>query len=99
VYLQPKPLFWLRFDTDTKAQIGQYFWADTKTRFQGENPVTKGPIKPNLLPKICYKNLYHPKKWEKKISFGKKSFSSDTDTKIGPWFQFTILKPGLGCTL
>ena len=24
----------------------------------------------------------------------KKSFESDTDTKIGPWFRFSIQKPG-----
>ena len=28
-----------------------------------------------------------------------KCFGSDTDTEIGTWFQFLILKPGFGCTL
>ena len=37
-------------------------------------------------------------KIEKK-KFGKKSFSSDTDTKIRPWFRFLILKPDYGHTL
>ena len=31
--------------------------------------------------------------------FGKKSFRSDTDTEIGPWFPFPIRKPGFGRTL
>ena len=67
-----------------------------------------------LFLKICvqfqaFKNLYSPKKqkymviWKflKKKSFGfrKKLFGSNTDTKIGPWFRFSILKPGFGRTL
>ena len=43
------------------------------------------------------------KKWEKfeKKSFGfrKKKFGSDTNTEIGPGFQFPIPKPNLGITL
>ena len=39
------------------------------------------------------------KKKKKSLSFGKKFFDSDTDTEIGPWFQFPIPKPGFGCTL
>ena len=34
-----------------------------------------------------------------KFGFGKKSFGSDTDTEIGPWFRFPISKPGFGRTL
>ena len=43
----------------------------------------------------------HEKNILKRKSFGfrKKSFGSDTDTQIGPWFWFMIPKPGLGCTL
>ena len=47
-----------------------------------------------------------PKKWEnmrnffkKSFSFGKNKFGSETDTKIGPWFQFPIPKPNFGLTL
>ena len=37
------------------------------------------------------------KKFEKKsFGFGKKSFGSDTDTEIGPWFRFSIPKLGFG---
>ena len=36
---------------------------------------------------------------KKSFGFGKKSFGSDTDTEIGPWFRFTIPKPGVGRTL
>ena len=42
------------------------------------------------------------KNFEKKsFGYGTKSFGSDTDTKIGHWFQFLIPKPkpGFGCTL
>ena len=39
---RPKPLFWFR--SNAENQIGQYFQADrvtdTRTKFQGENPVT-----------------------------------------------------------
>ena len=42
--IRQKPLFWFRSNTDTETQIGRYFRADTvintKTRFQGKNPVT-----------------------------------------------------------
>ena len=38
-------------------------------------------------------------KLKKSFGFRKKSFSYDTDTKIEPWFQFPITKPGLGRTL
>ena len=37
---------------------------------------------------------------KRKVSVSeKKSFGSDTDTEIGPWIWFPILKPGFGCTL
>ena len=36
---------------------------------------------------------------KKKFQFRKKSFGSDTDTQIGPWFWFPIPKPGFGRTL
>ena len=40
------------------------------------------------------------KKIEKKnFGFGKKSFGSNTNTKIGPWFRFPIPKHGFGHTL
>ena len=32
------------------------------------------------------------------FGFGKKNFGSNTDTEIGPWFQFLIPKPGIGLT-
>ena len=35
---------------------------------------------------------------QQSFDFGKK-ISSDTNTEIGPWFRFPILKPGFGCTL
>ena len=35
------------------------------------------------------------KKSEAKFWFQKKSFGSVTDTKIGLWLQFPLLKPGL----
>ena len=35
---------------------------------------------------------------KKKSVSEKKSFCSDTDTEIGNWFQFPILKPGFGRT-
>ena len=37
--------------------------------------------------------------WKKKFLFWKKNFGSKTDTEIGPWFWFPILKLGFGCTL
>ena len=37
--------------------------------------------------------------FEKKVRFRKEKISSDTDTEIGPWFQFPIPKPGFGRTL
>ena len=37
--------------------------------------------------------------WKKSFGFGKKSFCSDTDSEIGPWFWFPIPKPGFGSTL
>ena len=58
--------------------------------------------------KICvqfqdFKNLHPHMKFENikflKFQFPKKSFGSNTDTEIGPWFRFPILKPGFGCTL
>ena len=39
------------------------------------------------------------KNWEKNQWFGRTSFSSNSDTKIGPWFWFPIPKPGSGRTL
>ena len=37
---------------------------------------------------------------EKKVSvWEKKSFGSDNDTEIRPWFWFPIPKPDMGCTL
>ena len=40
------------------------------------------------------------RKFEKKsFGFGKKSFGSDTDTEIGPWFWLPIPKLGFGRTL
>ena len=36
---------------------------------------------------------------EKNLELEKKNFGFDTNTKIGPWFQFPIPKPGLGSTL
>ena len=36
---------------------------------------------------------------KKSFRFRTKSFGSNTDTVIGPQFQFPTLKPSLGCTL
>ena len=48
----------------------------------------------------AHKNLYPPKKWKNIVLvLEKKSFGSDTDTEIGPWFRFLISKPGFGRTL
>ena len=51
--------------------------------------------------KVC-KNVPRSGKDEKSLTlfefFGKK-ISSNTDTKIGPWFRFLILKPSFGHTL
>ena len=38
-------------------------------------------------------------KEKKSFGFGIKSFSSDTNNQIGPWFRFPIPKPGFGRTL
>ena len=35
----------------------------------------------------------------KKFQFLKKSFDFNTNTEIGPWFQFLIPTSGFGCTL
>ena len=35
----------------------------------------------------------------KEVSVSEKSFGSDTDTEMGPWFWFLIPKPGFGRTL
>ena len=70
----------------------------------------KGPQKPNLLPnfflvflRILYnlqeagKTRENLKYFEKKVSVSeKKSFSSDTNTEIGPQFWFPIPKPDFG---
>ena len=39
------------------------------------------------------------RKEKKSFGFGWKNFGSDTDTEIGPGFQFSIPKPGFGHTL
>ena len=36
---------------------------------------------------------------KKKYGLRKKSFSFNTDTKIGPWFRFPIPKPKVSLTL
>ena len=41
--VQPKPLFWFRFDTDTKTQIGRYFGRIPK-------PTTSFDLKCQTLP-------------------------------------------------
>ena len=43
--------------------------------------------------------IWGKKKRKKSFGLGKKSFGSDTDTKIGSWFRFSIPKPGFGRTL
>ena len=39
------------------------------------------------------------KNLKKKFRFRKKKFGSETDTAIGLWFRFPILKPNFGHTL
>ena len=40
------------------------------------------------------------RKFERKsFNFGTKTFGSDTDTEIGPWFRFPIPKPDFDRTL
>ena len=56
----------------------------------------------------AYKNFYVCEKHEKVLKnfekkkefwFRKKNLGFDTDTEIGPWFWFSIPKPGFGRTL
>ena len=48
----------------------------------------------------AHKNLYPPRKWKNIVSVSEiKSFGSNTDTEIEPWFRFSIRKPGFVCTL
>ena len=36
---------------------------------------------------------------KKSFGFGKKKFGCNTDTEIGPWFRFLLLKPNFSLTL
>ena len=47
----------------------------------------------------AFKNFYVCEKHEKILNFFEKKVGSDTNTEIGPWFWYSIPKPGFGLTL
>ena len=74
---------------------------NTETTFQRDNQGRNSIIFEDF---ILFSRLYLLKKWENMRFFfnyvqkERKSFCSDTDTKIGPWFRYLIPKTGFGRT-